>query len=98
MHETINQIHSSPLTNAKFIVSLFFLSFSLRPFLCTLPCRDVIRLLYISNVGAGEKFATLSELVQFYMENAGQLREKKTGTVIELKQPLSCAVEPTTER
>ncbi|KAG5674095.1 hypothetical protein PVAND_004081 [Polypedilum vanderplanki] len=46
----------------------------------------------------GEKFATLSELVQFYMENPGQLREKKTGAVIELKQPLSCAVEPTTER
>jgi tyrosine-protein phosphatase non-receptor type 11 len=47
----------------------------------------------------GEKFATLSELVQFYMENSGQLREKKTGAVIELKQPLSsCAVEPTTER
>lgn len=46
----------------------------------------------------GEKFATLSELVQYYMENPGQLREKKTGVVIELKQPLSCAVEPTTER
>lgn len=46
----------------------------------------------------GEKFATLSELVQYYIENPGQLREKKTGAVIELKQPLSCAVEPTTER
>lgn len=46
----------------------------------------------------GEKFATLSELVQYYMENPGQLREKKTGAVIELKQPLSCAVDPTTER
>lgn len=46
----------------------------------------------------GEKFATLSELVQYYMENSGQLREKKTGVVIELKQPLSCAVEPTSER
>jgi tyrosine-protein phosphatase non-receptor type 11 len=46
----------------------------------------------------GEKFATLSELVQYYMENPGQLREKRTGAVIELKQPLSCAVEPTTER
>lgn len=49
-------------------------------------------------VPLGEKFATLSELVQYYMENSGQLREKKTGAVIELKQPLSCAVEPTTER
>ncbi|XP_043465171.1 tyrosine-protein phosphatase corkscrew-like isoform X1 [Leptopilina heterotoma] len=44
----------------------------------------------------GEKFATLSELVQFYMENDGQLREKN-GEVIELKYPLNCA-DPTTER
>ncbi|OAD62181.1 Tyrosine-protein phosphatase non-receptor type 11 [Eufriesea mexicana] len=45
---------------------------------------------------AGEKFATLSELVQFYMENGGQLREKN-GEIIELKYPLNCA-DPTTER
>uniref|UniRef100_T1J4B3 Tyrosine-protein phosphatase non-receptor type n=1 Tax=Strigamia maritima TaxID=126957 RepID=T1J4B3_STRMM len=44
----------------------------------------------------GEKFATLSELVQYYMENQGQLREKN-GEVIELKYPLNCA-DPTTER
>ncbi|XP_044577714.1 tyrosine-protein phosphatase corkscrew isoform X2 [Cotesia glomerata] len=44
----------------------------------------------------GEKFATLSELVQYYMENGGQLREKN-GEVIELKYPLNCA-DPTTER
>lgn len=44
----------------------------------------------------GEKFATLSELVQYYMENSGQLKEKN-GQVIELKQPLNCA-EPTTKR
>lgn len=44
----------------------------------------------------GEKFATLSELVQYYMENGDQLREKN-GQIIELKQPLICA-EPTTER
>lgn len=44
----------------------------------------------------GEKFATLSELVQYYMENGGQLKEKN-GQIIELKQPLICA-EPTTER
>lgn len=43
----------------------------------------------------GEKFATLSELVQFYMENGGQLREKN-GEIIELKYPLNCA-DPTTE-
>ncbi|CAB4061616.1 PRPF6 [Lepeophtheirus salmonis] len=44
----------------------------------------------------GEKFATLSELVQFYMENQGQLKEKN-GDIIELKYPLNCA-DPTTER
>lgn len=44
----------------------------------------------------GEKFATLSELVQYYMENQGQLREKN-GEIIELKYPLNCA-DPTTER
>ncbi|XP_045763063.1 tyrosine-protein phosphatase corkscrew [Maniola jurtina] len=44
----------------------------------------------------GEKFATLSELVQFYMDNQGQLREKN-GNVIRLKTPLNCA-DPTTER
>ncbi|KAI9565228.1 putative tyrosine-protein phosphatase non-receptor type 11 isoform X1 [Daphnia sinensis] len=44
----------------------------------------------------GEKFATLSELVQFYMENPGQLREKN-GEAIELKFPVHCS-DPTTER
>ena len=44
----------------------------------------------------GEKFATLAELVQFYMENQGQLREK-SGEIIELKFPLNCG-DPTTER
>ncbi|XP_055610144.1 tyrosine-protein phosphatase corkscrew-like isoform X2 [Uranotaenia lowii] len=44
----------------------------------------------------GEKFATLPELVQYYMENSNQLKEKN-GHFIELKQPLICA-EPTTER
>lgn len=44
----------------------------------------------------GEKFATLSELVQYYMENVEQLREKN-GQIVELKQPIICA-EPTAER
>ena len=38
----------------------------------------------------GEKFATLSELVQFYTENQGQLREKN-GEEIQLVFPLNCA-------
>lgn len=44
----------------------------------------------------GEKFATLSELVQYYMEKQGQLKEKN-GKIIELKYPLNCA-DPTTDR
>lgn len=44
----------------------------------------------------GEKFATLSELVQYYRENQGHLREKN-GNVIRLETPLNCA-DPTTER
>jgi hypothetical protein len=44
----------------------------------------------------GEKFATLNELVMYYIDNPKQLKEKN-GQTIELKQPLICA-EPTTER
>lgn len=44
----------------------------------------------------GEKFATLSELVEFYRLNRGQLKEKN-GTVIELKYPL-LSEDITTER
>lgn len=35
----------------------------------------------------GEKFATLAELIQYYTENPGQLRERN-GALIELKLPL----------
>ncbi|XP_049946820.1 tyrosine-protein phosphatase corkscrew-like [Schistocerca serialis cubense] len=41
----------------------------------------------------GEKFATLSELVQYYTENQGQLREK-SGELIELRCPLNCSQQP----
>ena len=59
---------------------------------CTLSVRrhGQITHIKIQNTGdfwdlfGGEKFATLSELVQFYMENQGQLREKN-GEVIELR-------------
>ncbi|OWF46727.1 tyrosine-protein phosphatase non-receptor type 11-like isoform X1 [Mizuhopecten yessoensis] len=44
----------------------------------------------------GEKFATLAELVQYYMENQDQLKERN-GVVIELKYPLN-SEDPTTER
>ncbi|KAI1283233.1 Tyrosine-protein phosphatase non-receptor type 11 [Halotydeus destructor] len=44
----------------------------------------------------GEKFATLGELVQYYMENQNQLKEKN-GEIIELKYPLNSS-DPTSER
>lgn len=44
----------------------------------------------------GEKFANLTELMYYYIDNPGQLKEKN-GTVIFLKQPLNCE-EITTER
>lgn len=44
----------------------------------------------------GEKFATLAELVQYYMEQQDLLRERN-GHVIELKYPLNCK-DPTSER
>ena len=67
-------------------------------------CRrlDEITHIKIQNSGdyydlyGGEKFATLGELVSFYMENPGSLREKN-GTLIELKNPHNCN-EVTAER
>ncbi|XP_068611662.1 tyrosine-protein phosphatase non-receptor type 6 [Brachionichthys hirsutus] len=44
----------------------------------------------------GEKFATLSELVEYYTAENGNLQDKD-GTLIELKYPLNCS-DPTTER
>jgi len=44
----------------------------------------------------GEKFATLSELIQYYTENPGQLKEKN-GQVIEMLYPLN-STDPTKER
>jgi len=64
--------------------------------------RDEVTHIKIQNTGdfydlyGGEKFATLSELVLFYQENKGQLREK-SGEEIQLIFPLNCA-DPTTER
>lgn len=71
---------------------------------CVILCRrgDSITHIKIQNTGdyydlyGGEKFATLSELVQFYTENQGQLKELG-GEVIELKYPL-LSEEVTNER
>lgn len=44
----------------------------------------------------GEKFATLTELVDYYTAENGILQDKD-GTTIELRYPLNCS-DPTTER
>ncbi|XP_036394071.1 tyrosine-protein phosphatase non-receptor type 6 isoform X2 [Megalops cyprinoides] len=44
----------------------------------------------------GEKFATLSELVEYYTVEHGTLQDKD-GTIIELKYPFNCS-DPTNER
>ena len=74
--------------------------FPLLPLLCRRI--DEVTHIKIQNSGdyydlyGGEKFATLGELVSYYMENPGTLREK-SGMVIELKNPLNCE-EVTAER
>nr|XP_005986138.1 PREDICTED: tyrosine-protein phosphatase non-receptor type 11-like [Latimeria chalumnae] len=63
---------------------------------------DEVTHIKIQNTGdyydlyGGEKFATLAELVQYYTEQQGLLREKN-GDAIELKYPLNCK-DPTSER
>ena len=44
----------------------------------------------------GEPFASLSDMIQFYMKNEELLKEK-SGDIIELRFPLNCE-DPTTER
>ncbi|XP_047217901.1 tyrosine-protein phosphatase non-receptor type 6 [Girardinichthys multiradiatus] len=63
---------------------------------------DLVTHIRIQNTGdfydlyGGEKFATLSELVEYYTAENGILQDKD-GTVIELKYPVNCS-DPTTER
>ncbi|KAF7239321.1 Tyrosine-protein phosphatase non-receptor type 11, partial [Varanus komodoensis] len=64
--------------------------------------NDEVTHIKIQNTGdyydlyGGEKFATLAELIQYYTEQQGLLREKNSN-VIELKFPLNCQ-DPTSER
>ncbi|KAI5612252.1 protein tyrosine phosphatase, non-receptor type 11, b isoform X1, partial [Silurus asotus] len=64
--------------------------------------KDEVTHIKIQNSGdyydlyGGEKFATLAELVQYYMEQHDLLRERN-GDFIELKYPLNCK-DPTSER
>jgi tyrosine-protein phosphatase non-receptor type 11 len=63
---------------------------------------DKVTHIKIQNTGdyydlyGGEKFASLSELIQYYLDNPGQLKEKN-GEIIKLVHPLHCG-DPTTER
>ncbi|XP_051788050.1 tyrosine-protein phosphatase non-receptor type 6 isoform X1 [Erpetoichthys calabaricus] len=63
---------------------------------------EVVTHIRIQNTGdyydlyGGEKFATLSELVEYYTTEHGTLQDKD-GTIIELKYPLNCS-DPTNER
>ncbi|KAL8202786.1 UNVERIFIED_CONTAM: Tyrosine-protein phosphatase non-receptor type 6 [Gekko kuhli] len=63
---------------------------------------DQVTHIRIQNTGdfydlyGGEKFATLSELVEYYTQQQGSLQDKD-GTIIDLKYPLNCS-DPTTER
>ncbi|XP_066568390.1 tyrosine-protein phosphatase non-receptor type 6 isoform X2 [Amia ocellicauda] len=63
---------------------------------------DLVTHIRIQNTGdyydlyGGEKFATLSELVEYYTCEHGSLQDRD-GTLIELRYPLNCS-DPTTER
>ncbi|XP_075759720.1 tyrosine-protein phosphatase non-receptor type 6 isoform X2 [Pelodiscus sinensis] len=63
---------------------------------------DQVTHIRIQNTGdyydlyGGEKFATLSELVEYYTQQQGSLQDKD-GTVIDLRYPLNCS-DPTAER
>ena len=75
-----------------------------RPHRRPVPCRvgDQVTHIRIQNSGdfydlyGGEKFATLTELVEFYTQQQGILQDRD-GTVIHLKYPLNCS-DPTSER
>lgn len=89
---------------------MFLFSFSSRTNLCDLSrfffyllrVGEMVTHIRIQNTGdfydlyGGEKFATLSELVDYYTAENGILQDKD-GTVIELKYPLNSS-DPTTER
>lgn len=71
---------------------------------CLVPCRvdDQVTHIRIQNSGdfydlyGGEKFATLTELVEYYTQQQGILQDRD-GTIIHLKYPLNCS-DPTSER
>ncbi|KAI5106047.1 tyrosine-protein phosphatase non-receptor type 6, partial [Silurus meridionalis] len=64
---------------------------------------DSVTHIRIQNTGdyydlyGGEKFATLSELVDYYTGEQHGILQDKDGTIIQLKYPVNCS-DPTTER
>lgn len=69
---------------------------------CLCRVGELVTHIRIQNTGdyydlyGGEKFATLTELVDYYTAENGILQDKD-GTIIELRYPLNCS-DPTTER
>ncbi|XP_053256788.1 tyrosine-protein phosphatase non-receptor type 11-like isoform X3 [Podarcis raffonei] len=104
-HPNINGIEAEKLLLTRGVHG----SFLARPsksnpgdFTLSVRRNDEVTHIKIQNSGdyydlyGGEKFATLAELVQYYTEQQGLLREKNSN-IIELKFPLNCQ-DPTSER
>lgn len=104
-HRDITGIEAEELLKTKGIHG----SFLARPskkvagdFSLSVRIGELVTHIRIQNTGdyydlyGGEKFATLSELVDYYTAENGILQDKD-GTMIDLKYPLNCS-DPTTER
>lgn len=104
-HRDISGIEAEELLKTKGIHG----SFLARPskkvagdFSLSVRVSDQVTHIRIQNTGdfydlyGGEKFATLSELVEYYTAENDILQDKD-GTIIDLKYPLNCS-DPTTER
>nr|XP_060618578.1 tyrosine-protein phosphatase non-receptor type 6 isoform X2 [Anolis sagrei ordinatus] len=104
-HRDLSGIDAEALLKARGIHG----SFLARPsrknkgdFSLSVRIGDQVTHIRIQNTGdfydlyGGEKFATLSELVEYYTQQQGCLQDKD-GTIIDLRYPLNCS-DPTTER
>ncbi|XP_023651394.1 tyrosine-protein phosphatase non-receptor type 6 [Paramormyrops kingsleyae] len=104
-HRNISGLEAETLLKARGVHG----SFLARPskknqgdFSLSVRVDDTVTHIRIQNTGdyydlyGGEKFATLSELVDYYTTEHGVLQDKD-GTLIELKYPLNSS-DPTTER
>uniref|UniRef100_A0A8C5S0R3 protein-tyrosine-phosphatase n=1 Tax=Laticauda laticaudata TaxID=8630 RepID=A0A8C5S0R3_LATLA len=104
-HRDLSGIDAEALLKARGIHG----SFLARPsrknkgdFSLSVRVGDEVTHIRIQNTGdyydlyGGEKFATLSELVEYYTQQQGSLQDKD-GTIIDLRYPLNCS-DPTTER